>query len=134
MSKRILYMTGIAALALFFLAPAIYSQIDMTHVIEDAYPKKERPPSLFDHDAHTYDFAEEYDLEELRECYYCHHFDGPDQDHMDDSVGISCSDCHPVDPDDPDVTHLTMAYHELCKGCHFEVAAGPIACGECHVR
>ena len=134
MPKKLAYLMGAIAITVFFLAPALYSQTDMTHVIEDAYPSKERPPSVFPHDEHTYEIAMEFDLDGMSDCYFCHHYDGPDQDHMDMSVGIPCSDCHPVDPVDPDVTALTMAYHELCKGCHIQEKAGPIACGECHVR
>ncbi|WP_291320584.1 acidic tetraheme cytochrome c3 TmcA [Desulfonatronospira sp.] len=134
MSKKIVYLLGTIAVAVFFLAPALYSYTGMTHIYEDAFPKKERPASVFPHDEHTDVYAYEYDLEELKECYYCHHFDGPDQEHTDDSVGIPCSDCHPVETDDPDTTPLMQAYHIQCKSCHQDEKAGPVACGECHVR
>ncbi len=130
MPKKLIYIMGTIAVAIFFLAPAIHSQApDMTHVIEDAFPSKERPASVFPHDEHN----EMADLQD--KCYVCHHYDGPDQDHTDMSIGMDCSDCHSVEPDDPDEeTPLKQAYHNLCMDCHEDEGAGPVACGECHVR
>ena len=130
MAKKLAYLLGLVAIAAFFLAPVLYSQSDMTHVIDPAFESKQRPASVFPHDEHNILAGIEYD------CYICHHFDGTDLDPTDmmGSVGIPCSDCHPAQTDDPGVTPLMQAYHLQCKGCHMEEAAGPIACGECHVR
>ncbi len=109
-----------------FVGPAL-SQVSMTHIITDAFGEKQRPPSIFAHDEHNMKAQIKYD------CWLCHHYDGLNLDPEDDSVGIPCVDCHPVEAG-PDVTPLMQAYHRQCQDCHLEKKAGPIACGECHIR
>lgn len=84
----------------------------------DKFAKLERPAVAFDHEKHT---------EALK--------------------GEDCSKCHDKDADsgaliftvyDPaQVTTrqgIIEAYHKNCIDCHKERKAGPVACGECHVR
>ena len=64
-------------------------------------------------------------------CVACHH------DFADDTGPGLCLDCHKRDPT---VAHLIEEqFHDLCRGCHAELAAegeaaGPLrACNACHV-
>ena len=84
----------------------------------DKFPELERPVVMFDHEKHT--------------------------EAMKDA---DCTECHAEDKDtgaliftvyDPD-RHTTRqaiidAYHDNCIQCHKEQGAGPLGCGECHVR
>lgn len=142
MTKKRVYAIKIAAIALFLLAPIIYSQANTEHIVKEAlpakdsppvikdkgFPGKERPPSIFFHDKHYIEAGLE------GRCYVCHHADGKNPDPAYMSIGNPCSDCHKADTVKQDRPSLTRAYHDLCKGCHLEEGAGPIACGECHVR
>lgn len=110
---------------LLFLVPA-FSQMDIEQLDDPAFANGQRPPAVFVHDEHN-------EIAELYDCVVCHHMDGSDPDPMEDSIGIPCSDCHPVDAGD-ETTPLMQAYHKQCKGCHQDQKAGPVACGECHVR
>ena len=118
----------VAALALVALAPGlVHSQADMEVLSNEAFENDQRPPAVFNHDEHNA-------LAELEDqCWYCHHMDGDNPNEDEDSIGIPCVDCHMVDAEDGS-TPLMLAYHKQCKGCHMREKAGPITCGECHVR
>ena len=87
-----------------------------------AYGEMERPAVEFDHAAHTTALKNE-------NCETCHRID-------DNGVLIpSVAAVAGLDSRD----ELIDAYHDSCMRCHAEradqaLAAGPVTCGECHVR
>jgi len=127
MTKKI-FIPALAVLAmLIFIIPA-FSQEDMTELEDPAFTSNQRPAAQFDHMTH-WDYVDQ-------DCGGCHH--GPDdqgnrEEGASDPYSDRCHDCHQVDPE-PGRTGLLMAYHKQCKGCHQEQGAGPITCGECHVK
>ncbi len=131
MAKKTITACGLAAAVLLYFLPLftpVYSQADMTHLSDPAFENSQRVPAVFEHDAHN-------ELANLGDdqCYLCHHMDGSAPDPDDTSEGIPCSDCHYVDAGE-DSTGLMDAYHKQCIDCHEERRAGPLACGECHVK
>lgn len=117
-----------AALVLVALAPGlVHSQMDIEFLSDEAFENDQRPPAVFKHDEHN----AKAEIED--QCWYCHHMDGSNPDPEEDSIGIPCSDCHMVEAVEGS-TPLMMAYHMQCKDCHMKEKAGPITCGECHVR
>lgn len=124
MKKYIFLLTFLLAYS-FYLVP-VFSQNEPNEVFEPfktAFPNPTRPYVTFDHDLHI----------ELtnNSCASCHHSYIDGRLTTEDSSDEPCISCHPKDK--PGGTNLVMAYHKLCRGCH-ERQAGPVACGECHVR
>ncbi|ACV68315.1 acidic tetraheme cytochrome c3 TmcA [Desulfohalobium retbaense] len=126
MVKRIVPFCLAAVMVFAFLLPA-FSQMDMTVLSDPAFGEGQRPPAVFEHDAHN-------EKAELFDCAVCHHYyeDGEKVEGMD-SIGMPCSDCHPADPGS-DELGLMEAYHTQCIDCHEQEGQGPLACGECHVK
>ena len=118
---------GMAVLACIFTFMPAFSQYDMTHLADEAFGEKQRPPAVFNHDQHN-------EIAEIYECNVCHHMyqDGELLEY-ESSEDMECSDCHNVKEGYPNPP-LMKAYHDLCQGCHEERGAGPITCGECHPR
>lgn len=104
-----------------------YSQEEMSVVENDDYEDPQRPAARFQHDAHNESAA-------IEECNACHHLYADGKLVEDESSEDQrCSDCH--GPGDEDrQPGLTKAFHRNCKGCHLQQGAGPIMCGECHVK
>jgi len=121
-------IVAVAALMILCLSilPAV-SQDESPVFPADAFPDPQRPVSRFTHDDHMA-------FETIEDCYVCHHLyeDGTLLE-GESSEGTSCGECHALEADDGEVDRL-RAYHGRCKGCHEKEKAGPIACGECHVR
>lgn len=111
--KCIAIATIVAALVLYFI-PAM-SQDDVMD-LGAAYEVLERPACQFTHLAHE-EYAD-------GDCEACHHTG----DYM------PCADCHDTVSGSDDMPMLMDAFHKQCKACHEEKGAGPLACGECHVR
>lgn len=126
MIKRIVPVALAAVLVLAFLLPA-FSQMDITVLSDPAFEESQRPPAVFEHDPHN-------ELAEVYDCAVCHHYyeDGKKIEGVD-SVGTPCSECHPAEPQG-DELGLMDAYHTQCIECHEQENAGPLACGECHVK
>jgi len=103
---------------------------------------KQRPSVSFPHEMH-FDVAED--------CLSCHHDyqDGenaldedllmetePDETMVlnsmdrDGLTAVSCVSCHGDDAK----TGPMDAFHNQCIACHEAEKAGPVMCGECHVR
>lgn len=121
-------MLTIIALVIMYMAPAAFSQDDMTMVPADAFGTLERPLVPFAHDAHN-------EKAELDDCVVCHHSKTDDgkMDMENSSDGESCASCHAVERTDGG-TPLMRAYHLQCIDCHQKALKGPVACGECHVK
>ncbi len=118
---------GMAVLACIFTFMPAFSQYDMTHLADDAFGEKQRPPAVFNHDQHN-------EIAEIYECNVCHHkYQDGELLEYESSEDMECSDCHNVKEGYPNPP-LMKAYHDLCQGCHEERGAGPITCGECHPR
>ncbi len=123
------YALAATAALVFMLLPLLpaVSQDEYSVFPPDVFPDPQRPLSRFNHDDHMF-------FETIEDCHVCHHVyvegrlvEGESSD------GIPCGECHKLDMGDGGTDRL-RAYHNRCKGCHEEQRAGPIACGECHVR
>ncbi|THB65346.1 MAG: acidic cytochrome c3 [Desulfovibrio sp.] len=114
MVKNLILIAGLLAAMVLFFVPAM-SQ-DEVMDLGAAYEALERPVCQFTHLNHE-EYAE-------GDCDVCHHTG---------DYGL-CSDCHDPMVGDEDMPPLTESFHMQCKGCHEEAGAGPLTCGECHVR
>ncbi|WP_144402028.1 cytochrome c3 family protein [Geoalkalibacter subterraneus] len=54
-------------------------------------------------------------------------------DHPMHAEALSCAKCHEEMPPQKIAIDKTIA-HQLCKGCHSDMGAGPTACNECHIK
>ena len=118
----------IAPLLIGVLVIPAFAQEDMEVVDDIGFSKRQRPPAVFQHDAHN-------EKAHLEECNECHHVYDQDGKKVEDesSEGQSCSDCHEL-KDVGNQPGLRKAFHLNCKGCHLAKKQGPIMCGTCHVR
>ena len=126
MKKRTLaILTGIV---IFVLAGTLaYSDVDDSTIDNSAFDNPRKTPSLFNHDYHMEDL-------EIEECSICHHlYEDGKLVEDESSEGQSCAECHPVKPAEK-TTPLMKAFHLNCKGCHKERKAGPVMCGQCHLK
>ncbi len=126
MTKRIAII-GAAVLVSVLMLVSAYCQDDMTVVANDGFINPQRPEALFVHEDHNA-------AAEVDDCSVCHHVyeDGVKLE-GESSEDMRCADCHGLERDG-DTPSLMQAFHLNCKGCHEERKAGPIMCGECHVR
>lgn len=109
-----------------WLIPA-FSQEDMEVVDDAGFAKKQRPPAVFQHDAHN-------ETAQIEECNECHHvYDNGEKLEDESSEDQSCSDCH-EENGSGNQPGLRKAFHLNCKGCHLKNKLGPVMCGSCHVR
>ena len=109
------------------LVNPVWSQEEMTVVDNSVFDNPQRPPAIFDHEAHN-EKAEIYD------CAVCHHvYEDGELVADESSEDQRCSDCHGLKATD-DQPALIKAFHANCKGCHQEQGRGPIMCGECHIK
>jgi hypothetical protein len=106
---------------------AAVAQEDMKILAPEAFGALTRPAATFVHDQHN-------EKAGVEDCVACHHggADGK-QDRGESTEGTPCADCHAVKTD-KGLTQLNRAYHKQCIGCHEAKGAGPLACGQCHVR
>ncbi len=118
--------TAALMVVLLSLLPAV-SQDEYPVFPQDVFPDPQRPLSRFNHDDHMF-------FETIEDCHVCHHLyvDGRLLE-GESSDGTPCGDCHKLKTGGKGTDRL-RAYHGRCKGCHEELKAGPIACGECHIR
>ena len=109
-----------------WLIPA-FSQEDMEVVDDVGFFKRQRPPAVFQHDAHN-------EKAQIEECNECHHvYENGKKLEDESSEDQSCSDCHEAH-DSGNQPGLRKAFHLNCKGCHLAKKQGPVMCGSCHVR
>ena len=122
------YPVLIAALlvSVCFLVPA-NSQEDMEAIDNRVFENPQRVPSVFNHDSHN----EQAGIEECSECHHLYEDGKKVED--ESSEDQRCADCHGP-RDNGAVPSLVKAYHRNCKGCHSDKNAGPIMCGECHIK
>ena len=99
----------------------------MEFVDNDVFSNPQRPPAVFQHDTHNETAA-------IEECAGCHHlYEDGELVADESSEDRRCADCH-GGSDSGSQPGLVKAFHINCKGCHLQQKAGPILCGECHVR
>jgi hypothetical protein len=126
--NTLIIYAAIAVLISAMAAVSGFSQDDITTVSDSAFDPRQmmRPPVSFLHDEHN-------EKAGIEECNACHHAyeDGKKTD--DSSEGMECSECHTLE-DKSDPLPLIRVYHLQCRGCHQEKKAGPVMCGECHVK
>lgn len=125
-------MKRIAVLSVVLIAAALvvyaFGQQDMQVVENYYFPNPQRPPAVFEHDAHN-------EKAELWDCMICHHVydeQGRKSD-WESSEDQACADCHGLS-DQGRMPGLRKAFHQSCKGCHLTEQKGPITCAECHVK
>ncbi|MCF8031260.1 MAG: cytochrome c family protein [Desulfohalobiaceae bacterium] len=118
----------LCVLAVVLTAAPALPRANMTVVQDEAFPTRQRPAVVFEHDGHNVR-AGVYD------CSVCHHVyeDGERVEGLM-SVGQECSDCHGLEESEDNAVPLREAYHTQCMGCHGDTGKGPLACGECHVQ
>ncbi len=127
MGRLFCILTAITILV-FTLVISGFSQTDMKKIENPAFEEKQRPPAVFVHDEHN-------ELAGVQDCSVCHHvYEDGELLEGAMSVGMGCNDCHSLEPDQDNSVGLMDAYHGQCLGCHRDEGAGPLACGECHVR
>jgi len=126
MRKKGLYV--IVMMALFSWAwVSSYSDEEKTRIDNEEFGNPKRVACVYDHDEHM-------EASELEECNVCHHlYEDGKKVEDETSEGESCAECHKVNSSE-DTLPLRKAYHTRCKGCHMTEKAGPILCGECHLR
>ena len=119
---------GMVVLLSAVLVVYAFGQQDMQVVENYYFPNPQRPPAVFEHDAHN-------EKAELWDCMICHHVydeQGIKSD-WESSEDQACADCHGL-ADQGRIPGLRRAFHENCKGCHLTTQQGPITCAECHVK
>ncbi len=116
-----------ALLIIWFIGPA-FGQEDMQEIDNQQFSSPQRAPARFEHDSHNENAG-------LEDCNSCHHVYDDDGTFVEDesSEDQRCADCHDLS-DDGRQPGLRKAYHQNCKGCHLEQQAGPVMCGECHIK
>ena len=102
--------------------PRLIAPATIVMQFPSAYGEMQRPAVEFNHAAHTKAL-------ERQGCETCHR--------VDDSGVLIPSIAAVAEVDSRD--QLIDAYHDSCMKCHTEraneaLAAGPVTCGECHVR
>ena len=124
--KRMIFLLMVSLMVGILLIPA-YSQEDMEVVDDEGFSKKQRPPAIFQHDAHN-------ETAQIEECNECHHvYENGEKLEDESSEDQSCAECHD-EKSNGNTPGLKKAFHTNCKGCHLERKKGPIMCGSCHVR
>ena len=126
--KRHVCVGLLVLLGVCITAAVGFSQEDMVVVDNRVFDNPQRSAAIFEHDAHN-------EAAGVEDCAACHHVYDDDGNLVEDesSEDSSCSECH-GDRDDGRTPNLRKAYHLNCKGCHIEEGAGPVLCGECHVK
>jgi hypothetical protein len=128
MRKRALALFVIVVgLILGFAFVPAHSQEDITGLADKAFGDRQRPAAVFVHEEHN-------EKAEIEECNVCHHLyqDGKKVED-ESSEDMECSECHKVEGGSP-TRPLMKGYHDLCKSCHRANKAGPVTCGECHLK
>jgi hypothetical protein len=126
MKKSFIYIAAAAVVTLFLLVAA-HSTEDMEFVDNSVFDKPVRSASAFKHDQHNESAG-------IEDCTECHHVYEDGKKLADESSEDQrCSDCHELKGADGNPS-LTKAFHANCKGCHKTQKAGPVMCGECHVK
>jgi hypothetical protein len=120
----------ICIIAAMALLPAVSVFAEGASVIDKGvFGNPQRPAAVFEHDEHN----EKIGLEE--DCAVCHHvYDGKELVADESSEDYSCSECHSLKSTLDNSVPLRRAFHSRCQTCHFELAKGPVLCGECHTR
>jgi hypothetical protein len=107
-------------------------EAEITLESTDVFAKKQRPAVMFNHEMH-------YDR--YPDCVECHHiyeYNGSEKENVWSGEEQTCSECHKLEKADKKIP-LMKAFHNNCTGCHRKLAkenekAGPVTCGECHIR
>ena len=100
----------------------------------ECHPKGEREPLAKMPAIGFYDAYHDFHMETLSGgCEQCHHDYDANTGELYYAEGseAACVECHGESPDG-DTPSIKDASHLSCIQCHVEMAAGPVACGECH--
>ena len=107
-------------------------EAELTLESTDVFVKKQRPAVVFNHERH---------MDVYSDCIECHHiyeYNNGEKENVWEGDEQSCSECHKLKKEDKKMP-LMKAFHENCTGCHRKLSkeneqAGPVTCGECHIR
>jgi len=124
------FMTLAFVLSLGMIMIGSYAQEDMKEIDNSVFGNPQRPPAVFSHDEHN-------ENADISECNECHHvYENGVRLEYESSEDQYCSDCHNLKKmsNGNGKPTLMKAFHTNCKGCHMEIMAGPVMCGECHVK
>jgi len=127
MRKNILFI-GVLMGVLALVAFTAYSQDDIEVVDDSGFASTMRPLPTFKHDEHN----EKAGIEECSECHHVYDEQG-NLVEGESSEDMLCSECHGSEGGEYPMG-LVRAYHLNCKGCHESREAGPVTCGECHIK
>jgi hypothetical protein len=131
MKRSRLFALAAALVPLFFIAPwsPAHAQED-TFDLEytEVFGKLSRPVVSFPHLLHEEALGWE-------RCGACHHVYNEDTGELEHVEGdyTSCAECHGARKVG-NTPALREAFHGNCTGCHREMRAGPVTCGECHIK
>ena len=107
---------------------SVHAQEGMMEIDNTVFKNPVRPASKFQHDEHN-------EKATIDECNECHHvYENGKRLEYESSEDQYCSDCHGLKETSDGKLPLMKAFHSNCKGCHLGKKAGPIMCGECHVK
>ena len=124
---RLRILILVLALALG-LSGAAWSQDEVMTLDSKDLGPHQRPLVVFQHERHSQNL----------ECQSCHHdYDKYMNNNFED--GAPCARCHRPGGTARNRVPLRLAFHRECKGCHQALRArgtpaGPVMCGQCHVR
>ena len=135
MRRGLIIFLSSLLLATLFVAfhDRVGAQEDIINVDhKDAFKGLQRPPVKFTHEKH----ADRYP--NCTECHHTYAYQGGKRVNDWNGEGQPCSECHKVKEDGKKVS-LMNSFHETCTGCHRSLdkegkKAGPVTCGECHIR
>lgn len=137
--KKALLLSGIFSLFVVLTLSVVTAETDSSKPV-----LKQRPSVAFTHDTHMGGYG----------CLDCHHrYENGENVLEEDALTetepdeiimlnvasqeapseIKCASCH---NGNKEITKIDRreAFHRQCIGCHEEISAGPVLCGECHVR
>ena len=120
-------LVSLLFLVFFAMLTSGYSQEEMTQVENDSFENPQRPPTVFNHEAHN-------ETAEIEDCARCHHlYEDGELVEGESSEDMRCAECH-KEHTTTEAPGLMQAFHQNCKGCHEDNKSGPVMCGECHRR
>lgn len=116
------------AVATFLMATWALAQQEVLKLEHQAFVSRQRPAVVFPHAQHYGTLA----------CTDCHHFYENGKNVWDESRETNCAACHGLKAEGGKMG-LMPAFHGKCLNCHRKTKAegknaGPVVCGECHVK
>ena len=126
MRKFALYLI-LALVVLTITFVSAHSEEEIPRMDNSVFENPKRTPSIFGHEDHN-------EVAGIEECNTCHHiFENGKKIKDETSEDQECSECHKMESSE-ETLPLRKAFHMRCKNCHITKKAGPVMCGECHIK